>query len=258
MTGSREDPMKNAFLTIDDGPTDDFNRKVDYLESQELPAIFFCTGLNLERRPSDAVRAIRKGYVIGSHSHSHRTFSKLPLEACFEEIERTDAIIERLYEKAAATPPAKLFRFPGGDKGVSEDTGYFERMKPRTEVGRHRKDALQNFLREKGYAQPRFGAITYEYFTYYGLLDDADCFWTYDSCDYAPVALPHEFGITSLEKVLSRMDEDVPEGERGLNYPSSDDIILMHDMEGIERFFVPMIEKLLTKGLSFALPEWHT
>jgi len=47
------------------------------------------------------------------------------------------------------------------------------------------------------------------------------------------------------------MDEDVPEGMRGLNFKGSSDIIMMHDHANINGFFVPMIEKLLKKGIKF-------
>ena len=62
------------------------------------------------------------------------------------------------------------------------------------------------------------------------------------------------YEIDSLEKVFERMDEDVPEGSRGLNYPKSEEIILVHDHPETTHMFKPIIERLLAKGMIFKHP----
>jgi len=62
--------------------------------------------------------------------------------------------------------------------------------------------------------------------------------------------------IDSLEKVFGRMDEDIPEGGRGLNYPDSEEIILVHDMSESTSIFKPIIERLISKKLVFKLPSF--
>ena len=57
--------QKIAYLTIDDAPTEDFIRKVNYLKSVNVPAIFFCRGDRLEQRPDDLIYAIQQGFIIG-------------------------------------------------------------------------------------------------------------------------------------------------------------------------------------------------
>ena len=52
--------------------------------------------------------------------------------------------------------------------------------------------------------------------------------------------------------ILARMDEHVPEAGRGLNDDSSNDIVIMHDMPGMESFFEPMLDTLTAKGVTFA------
>ena len=52
--------MKIAYLTIDDAPSNDFKRKVDYLLSKSIPAIFFCRGNLMEKRPEVVTYAIKK------------------------------------------------------------------------------------------------------------------------------------------------------------------------------------------------------
>jgi len=228
---------KVAYLTIDDGPSKDFKEKVDFLLSKNIPAIFFCRGDFLEQRPDAVIYAIKKGFIIGNHSYSHRTFSDLTLEQCFEEIQKTDKIIDNLYKKAGVKRPAKFFRFPHGDKGALNNSEAFE--------------PIQKFLRKLGYTQPKFKKITYKY--YRGFLDDADWYWTYDVLEYTVFKKEYRqlYGIDSLEKVLERMDEDVPEGNRGLNYPKSEEIILIHDHPETISMFKPIIERLLAKGIIF-------
>ncbi len=65
-----------------------------------------------------------------------------------------------------------------------------------------------------------------------------------------------KFGIDSVEKMYVRMDEDVPEGGRGLNYPNSEEIVLTHDHPETTELFPPIIDRLLTTNLIFTLPVW--
>ncbi|MHA1127256.1 MAG: hypothetical protein ACTSQX_16660 [Candidatus Heimdallarchaeota archaeon] len=53
------------------------------------------------------------------------------------------------------------------------------------------------------------------------------------------------------------MDEDEPEGCRGLNYHKSSDIILVHDIIGIEGIFKRLIDALLAKEIYFKLPIFN-
>lgn len=233
---------KVAYLTIDDGPSKDFKEKVDFLLSKNIPAIFFCRGDFLEQRADAVIYAIKKGFIIGNHSYSHTSFSEVTLEQCLEEIQKTDKIIDNLYKKAGVKRPAKFFRFPHGDKGAINRSEAF--------------GSIQNFLRKLGYGQPNFKKITYKYYGKGGWSEDADWYWTYDALEWAvPKKEYHQlYEIDSLEKVFERMDEDVPEGSRGLNYPKSEEIILVHDHPETTHMFKPIIEHLLAKGMIFKPP----
>jgi len=113
--------IKIAYLTIDDCPSIDMKRKVNFLLEKRIPAIWFCRGELLEKRQQVVIYAIRKGFVIGNHSYDHPHFSEIPLEECFRQIKVTDELIEAVYEKAGIERPAKVFRFPWGDKGGGFD-----------------------------------------------------------------------------------------------------------------------------------------
>jgi peptidoglycan/xylan/chitin deacetylase (PgdA/CDA1 family) len=64
--------VKEAYLTIDDGPSDYFIEIIEFLEKNNIPAIFFCRGDKLLEKEEEAIYAIKKGFAIGSHSYQHR------------------------------------------------------------------------------------------------------------------------------------------------------------------------------------------
>jgi peptidoglycan/xylan/chitin deacetylase (PgdA/CDA1 family) len=250
---------KVGYLTIDDAPSDDFLRKVDYLVSKNVPAIFFCRGEYLENKRNDVITAIKKGFVIGNHSYSHPHFSKIPLKECFQQIRQTDVIIEEIYKEANVIRPAKLFRFPYGDKGSGLDAelGWSENKDTRMFM-----QGIQNYLKKLGYLQPIFENISYKWYKNAGLHVDFDIYWTYYTFDcevaeYRKTGKENKNGYHSLWAIKKRMDEDDPEGCRGLNYRGSNDIILMHDYPGIEDIFHLLIEAFLEKGIYFKLPLFH-
>ncbi len=245
-----------GYLTIDDAPSADFLNKVKLLTSKEIPALFFCIGQYLEERPDDGIYAIKKGYVLGNHSYSHPRFSELSLNECFQEIKRTDEIIDKIYRDAEVTRPAKLFRFPYGDKGSGTDA---ELGWPDDKEKKLFMRGIQNYLKKHGYEQPIFENISYKWYKNAGLHLDLDIYWTYYTFDcavaeYRSTGTEHPLGYNNLRSILARMDEDEPEGCRGLNYNRSNDIILLHDYPGIEAIFKPLIEALLAKGVYFKLP----
>lgn len=243
---------KIAYLTIDDCPSDGMKRKVDFLLGNEIPAIWFCRGEFLEKRQELVVYAIKNGFVMGNHSYDHPLFSRISLKECFKQIKITDELIETTYEKAGVERPAKVFRFPWGDKGDGFDIGkggFFPRKGNADHI-----EAIQDLLIKLGYKQPKFKRVNYDWYSEAGLLDDVDVYLTFDTLDWA--LMNHKFGISGLEDILRRMDEDVPEEGRGLNFAGSNEIILIHDLSETAHVFEPIIEKLLGKELKFELPEF--
>lgn len=242
---------KIAYLGIDDGPSKDVKMKVGYLVSKKIPAIWFCRGDYLNQRSNYADYMIMKGFIIGNHSYSHPHFSDLTLEQCFREIEKTDKIIENIYQKMEVRRPGKFSRFPYGDKGGLKYAEVFEGYEGE---GKRRKEEIQKFLRRLGYSKPRFDGITYKYYINAGLRDDVDWYWTYDVMEHTIFDEKPTFGIDSIEKVYERMDEDVPEGSRGLNFPGSEELILIHDHPRTSHLFRPIMDRLIAKGVVFSLP----
>lgn len=234
---------KIAYLTIDEFPSQDGKEKIDYLYSKNIPAILFSRGEFLEKRPKHALHAVKKGFVLGNHSYSHPNFREISLEEAYRQIKRTDDLIDTVYDRADIKRPGRVFRFPYLDRGDSKE----------------RVGELQDYLRDLGYRKPGFEGINYHWYEEEGLNDyiDVDC--TFDTMDYSVFEEEPLFGIDSLDKVLERMDEDVPEGRRGLNYPDSNEIIMIHDYPFTDRelankIFFRAIAKLLAKGIRFELP----
>ncbi|WP_053373125.1 polysaccharide deacetylase family protein [Paenibacillus sp. FJAT-27812] len=132
-----------AYLTIDDGPADDFLDKVDYLNAKGIRAIWFCLGEALERFAEEAMHAIKTGHVIGNRSYDNADFSAMSLADVRLQLERSDRIIDKLYADAETARPSKVFRYPY----VQDETD-----------GAH-FTAIQHLLEGLGYRQPSFENI---------------------------------------------------------------------------------------------------
>lgn len=238
---------KTAYLTIDDAPSIDMRQKIDFLAEKQIPVVWFCIGEFIAQRPDAVVYAIQRGGVIGNHTYTHPRCSELELDAIYDEIRRTDTLIEDVYRRAGVDRPAKYLRFPYGDKGAPNPDFSFRYAGEALE----RKETVQMFLRAEGFTQPAFEGITYAGYRSLGLLDDADWLCTYDCMEWSIHSPQPLYGITSLEAVFARMEENVPDGMRGLNTPGSEEIILVHDHPETTPYFVPIIQRLLDKGIVF-------
>lgn len=243
--------MKIAYLTIDDGPSPHMREKVEFLDSKDIKAVWFCRGDFLEERPEHALFAIQQGHVIANHSYSHPKFSDISLDQAYQEIDRTDQIIESLYKQSGVLQPYKAFRFPYGDKG---DLRYGDLSLPLSADGQERKDAIQMHLQNWGYTQPKFERVLHPYHRAQGIFDDVDWRWTYDVMEWALKKEEPPEGIDSLEKVLKRMEVDVPEQGRELQNPAIEEIILVHDQEHSRGMLGPIIEWYRSHHFEFALP----
>lgn len=96
-------------LTFDDGPWPGTTPAVlDILAQKGVRATFFWVGQQLERYPDLAQQVVAGGHAVGNHTYSHRS-APSPLEVAAQELDRTDALIERVTGVRTT-----LFRPPGG------------------------------------------------------------------------------------------------------------------------------------------------
>jgi peptidoglycan/xylan/chitin deacetylase (PgdA/CDA1 family) len=97
-------------LTFDDGPASPFTERVlDILREHHVPATFFLCGKNVERYPEVVRRIHAENHTIGNHTYSHPFLYFKSRSRMGEEIDRTQAVIERV---TGIRP--RLFRPPYG------------------------------------------------------------------------------------------------------------------------------------------------
>ena len=84
-------------LTFDDGPNLDVTSQIlDLLELHKIPASFFLIGNNINEKSAESIRReIDDGCSVECQSWSHPAFPKLSPEEMIEEIEKTNAAIEK-------------------------------------------------------------------------------------------------------------------------------------------------------------------
>lgn len=209
---------KTAYLTIDDGPAEDFIQKVEYLNGKGIKAVWFCLGKALESYSEVAISAIRDGHVIGNRSYDAADFSAISLNDVREQLERTDRIVEELYSSAGVSRPAKVFRFPYLQDETKE--GHFA--------------AIQRVLDQLGYRQPSFESIRH------------------DTC--SPVSLKKGLNVAFTLDTFD-LGLAIARGEDKENRLSlSNEIIMLHDWISLEPFKA-LIEKLIAQGFYFQLPK---
>jgi peptidoglycan/xylan/chitin deacetylase (PgdA/CDA1 family) len=103
-------PGRRAYLTFDDGPTENTAIVLDALKAAGVKATFFVNG-----RPEQADmyrRIIREGHRIGNHTYSHDyNLIYQSVDNYLKDTDKLDALLASL-----SLPPTKLYRFPGGAK----------------------------------------------------------------------------------------------------------------------------------------------
>lgn len=104
---------KIAYLTFDDGPSENTQRILDILKEYDVKATFFITGAKENCRPL-IKKAYEAGHTIGLHTYSH-DYSDVysSEEAYFKDLEKVGKVAE---EQIGFVP--YLIRFPGGSSNV--------------------------------------------------------------------------------------------------------------------------------------------
>lgn len=131
---------------------------MDYLTDKGIPAIFFLTGCQVDAFRAEAMYAIRRGIILGNHSLNHPAFSALKMAECVAEIEGCERVLDQLYQEAGLPRLYRPFRFPYGDKGGDN------------------KDALQQYLRARGFDKVDDSHIPFPWWRECHLHTDVDTF----------------------------------------------------------------------------------
>ncbi len=232
--------MNSAILTIDDFSSKNTPAIVDYLKEKGIRPIFFATGQNVERNYEEAVYAVKQGMIVGNHSYSHPAFSSISVEACMEEIEKCEQVLDKLYQDSGVKRVYRPFRFPYGDKGGDN------------------KAALQKYLKEQGFHKVDDRHIPYPWWKENGLDQDIDTFWTFDFVEYN---IRPDSGFTK-DSVWEKMHDTEPETGAALFGKDNRHILLLHAHDETEEmlpeYYKLFIEHLLENGVTFDEPKFQS
>ena len=107
---------KRAFLTFDDGPSQNTNDILNILKNNNIKATFFVLGSQVEVFPETTNRIYNEGHYIANHGYSHKysTIYQSP-EQILNEYNQCNQIVASTIKVPEYN--SHLFRFPGGFVG---------------------------------------------------------------------------------------------------------------------------------------------
>ena len=107
---------KRAFLTFDDGPSQNTETILQILEQYQVKASFFVLGTQVEKKPELVKKIYEQGNFIGNHGYSHN-YSAIysSPQAVLDEYNHTNSLIQQALGDSNFN--SHLFRFPGGLAG---------------------------------------------------------------------------------------------------------------------------------------------
>ncbi|MGN0465223.1 MAG: polysaccharide deacetylase family protein [Lachnospiraceae bacterium] len=106
----KDSVSKKAYLTFDDGPSDNTEKILDILKEKNVKATFFVVGREGENAKKIYQRILAEGNTLGLHSYSH-DYDKI-----YSSIEEYKKDLDKLrkYLKQVTGREIKFYRFPGG------------------------------------------------------------------------------------------------------------------------------------------------
>lgn len=109
-TSKNQEEQRYAYLTFDDGPSDNTDRILDILKEKNVKATFFVVGKTDEKSKKRYQRIINEGHSLGMHSYTHDYSYIYSSMAHYKEdlMKLQDYLYEVTGERV------KLYRFPGG------------------------------------------------------------------------------------------------------------------------------------------------
>ena len=230
---------KSVYVTIDDGPSSNTIKLVSYLTSKKIPAIFYCCGKNIEKYKKSLILAIKEGIVIGNHSYSHPYFSEISPEEAYQEILLTEMLIDECYALAKKKRPAKIIRFPYGDRGAGNSGREIRIGKaactfPVSKEQQEKINLLQAFLKKENFIRPHFKSLEDK---------EIDSMWSLHTIDYFESCLDTE--AASLE-LFKKTFYNSPEHT----------VLLLHDKSFNYELVIERLDFLHKEKTTFLLPDF--
>lgn len=107
---------KNAYLTFDDGPSNNTHQILDILKQYNIKATFFVLGSQVEVFPETTNRIYDEGHYIANHGYSHKySIIYQSPEQVLNEFNQCNEIVAKTINVPEYN--SHLFRFPGGSVG---------------------------------------------------------------------------------------------------------------------------------------------
>lgn len=124
---------KVAYLSFDDGPSENTYKVLNTLQEYDVRATFFIIGSEIDKKSEDAlIRMVNEGHTIGIHTYSHMC------NEIYCSIERYlddfNLVYEQIYDVTGKR--VNLYRFPWGSNNS---------------YGRHMKSALIDEMERRGF-----------------------------------------------------------------------------------------------------------
>ncbi len=230
--------MIHAILTIDDIASANTPAIVDYLNDKGITALMFAVGVNIERYYDNAVYALQHGMIVGNHSYSHPAFSELTLEEAKAEIEKNEALLDRLYKDAGVKRKYRPFRFPYGNRGGANE------------------EALQEYFLENGFHKLKDTQIPYRWWKESRLDRNIDTLWTFDFEEYR---IRPNSGFTVYD-VWKRIEDPSPASGAPIFGDPGSHILLLHAHDETDAlvpgYYRLFIDRLLEGGVIFDVPKF--
>jgi peptidoglycan-N-acetylglucosamine deacetylase len=104
-------------LTFDDGPDQATPQLLRLLDRHGARATFFVLGSSIDRHRQVLTQAARSGHELANHSWDHPCFLDIGAEDRKQQIERTQAELDRIATEAGVARP-RLFRPPFGAQSL--------------------------------------------------------------------------------------------------------------------------------------------
>jgi len=263
--------MPDAYLTIDDSPSHDTDRLVDFLVERGVPAVLYVRGAFMEDdvNLNKIVRAIEKGFLISNHSYAHDRTSMVGFAEQTAQISKTQALIDRAYMAANEKQEIKSVRFPHIDRGTAahiidfdtlapEYRPYVQKMfweglnvqnlAPPTPEQMKLKNDMQDWLVQNGFEKLPTPDVTLPWFVDSELATAIDAMYTFSTSDW--MLTPRHAGkclYKTLDDLKQKIDDDI-----WLNTENSAHIILAHDdREDSFDVTTALIDHLLERDFNF-------
>lgn len=109
-----QEGVKHAYLTFDDGPSENTGAILDILKQYNVKATFFVIGKTDQASLDSYKRIVAEGHSLGIHSYSHK-YTQI-----YESMEsfQNDVLSLQAHLKEVTGQEVHLYRFPGGSSNT--------------------------------------------------------------------------------------------------------------------------------------------